>query len=742
MRHKRHLIGLCVTILSAILPLMGQEVDQPRVSTPTTFAIVIDQASYDAARAEVDAYRTLVEEDGLGTYLIRVTDEQPEPIRALLEQLHKRKASPLEGCVLIGDVPVTMIRDAQHLTSAFKMDQERHPWHRSSVPSDRYYDCFGLSFERLEHEDPKRPHLFYYSLRSDGEQQLHPDIYSARIRPCDQEGEKKHELLSRYLRKVVRERRDNGDNTLDHLSMARGHSYNSESKQAWAGEQLALREQLPGVFATTGRFKALDYDDVYPAKPYYLAEVQQPELDVMLFHHHGAPLNQYLNGYREGSTFDISKENIRLYARAKARRLKKDETPDEAIGRVARSLDIPIDWISDTFDPKVMAADSLLNRSLDIYPEEIRPLRPAARLVMLDACFTGSYHLDESISEEYLFSEGTTITVQANSVNVIQDKWPDEMLGLLAGGVRVGSWHQQVMYLETHLLGDPTFHFHPDSKSLPKDLSSQIVLKSADATYWLHQLRSPSVDLQALALRMLYEMKYADLPTLLLETYKSSESMIVRAEAVKLLSRIGGVPLTEALKISPQDSYELIQRMSIELIGKNGSDRLIPVLVRSMLEDPHSKRVSFKQAGAIKLMDSEKLRAELDQVVEEHPFYPSELIESLRRSIDGAEKSRDSFRKSLLDPERSDKAEKDRIFVIRGCRNAPDAALYPALLEIASDSSHIRDTRLAAIEALGWYHFSYKASEIASKLHPLLKDALPEIRKEAEKSIRRLSVGW
>jgi len=37
-----------------------------------------------------------------------------------------------------------MIRDAQFLTSAFKMDQKR-PWQQSSIPSDRYYDDFDFA---------------------------------------------------------------------------------------------------------------------------------------------------------------------------------------------------------------------------------------------------------------------------------------------------------------------------------------------------------------------------------------------------------------------------------------------------------------------------------------------------------------------------------------------------------------------------------------------------------------------
>ena len=69
---------------------------------------------------------------------------------------------PLGGVDLVGDVPVPMIRDAQFLTAAFKMDQER-TWQQSSITSDRYYDDFDLQFDFLK-QDSLQHLFFYYSL--------------------------------------------------------------------------------------------------------------------------------------------------------------------------------------------------------------------------------------------------------------------------------------------------------------------------------------------------------------------------------------------------------------------------------------------------------------------------------------------------------------------------------------------------------------------------------------------------
>ena len=120
---KRILSAICLLLTTAALS--AQTIVKPGVKTPTTFAIVIDKVSYEKARAAVDAYKQSIEADGLGTWLLIDDWRSPEPIRQLLQQYHADKKAPLEGCVLVGDIPIPMIRDGQYLTSAFKMNQKR-----------------------------------------------------------------------------------------------------------------------------------------------------------------------------------------------------------------------------------------------------------------------------------------------------------------------------------------------------------------------------------------------------------------------------------------------------------------------------------------------------------------------------------------------------------------------------------------------------------------------------------------
>lgn len=61
-----------------------------------------------------------------------------------------------------------------------------------------------------------------------------------------------------------------------------------------------------------------------------------------------------------------------------------------------------------------------------------------------------------------------------------------------------------------------------------------------------------------------------------------------------------------------------------------------------------------------------------------------------------------------------------------------------ALLQIATDTGEHPEVRLVAIEALGWYNFSYRKAELIQHLRPLTEDTNPSIAHEAEKTIQRL----
>ncbi|MDD4760549.1 MAG: HEAT repeat domain-containing protein, partial [Bacteroidaceae bacterium] len=275
------------------------------------FAIVIDPESYQQAKQEVDAYAKTVEQmHNLHVYIIKDRWNVPDSIREELKRLHYQKKDPIVGCVLIGDIPVAMIRDGQHMTSAFKMDQ-KSPRKESSVPSDRYYDDFGLRFKYLD-KDNDAPY-FYYSVTAESQQILRPDIYSGRIRPTDTGGVSRYQKLRDYLKKLVIEKQKNRQ--LHKMFYFSGHGYISDSRVARIDEKAAWFEHFPWLKNSTNAIGYMDHSDQYPVKERLMNELMRTDLDVAVLHHHGYWDTEYLNNIAPIATVAQAKEFIRKSCR-------------------------------------------------------------------------------------------------------------------------------------------------------------------------------------------------------------------------------------------------------------------------------------------------------------------------------------------------------------------------------------------------------------------------------------------
>lgn len=699
------------------------------------FAIVIDSASYRQAENEVKRYAQSIEADGLKTYLIIDRWYNPDSIRQELKRLYQAKKNPIEGAVLIGDIPIVMVRDAQHLTSAFKMNQKRD-WQQSSIASDRFYDDFDLSFDFLK-QDSLKPLFFYYSLRPDSKQSIHSDIYTARIKPLEKGKKEKYAQLRDYLAKVVDIKTREKNNVIDNLTVARGHGYNSESQVAWSGEHLALKEQFPSLFNPGSYVKFMDFDSYWPMKPYWMNEVLRPDLDIMLFHHHGSNDTQYVNGYKSGSDTNTSIENIKLYLRSKiSTAVKRGKDKEETIEHYANLLGVPRAWCEEAFDPALLEKDSLLNTTLDITVGDILDISPNARFVMFDACHNGSFYEEEYIAGAYLFNDGKTVVTQGNTVNTIQDKWPDEFLGLLDHGLRIGHWGKYTHFLETHILGDPTFRFAPSTPG-NFDINAALTTHRNDIRFWKKALDNPHADIQAMALRMLYENNYTGISKLLRNNYFNSTSMIVRLQSLMLLSQLGNDDFVEVLAAAATDSYELTKRYAFEFIAKNGSEELLPVVARAILNDNTSKRINFKISSGLRMMDLDKLEAELVKQSEQLPLYSRDVLDNTLRSIRSTHQGKQNDIPTILD--QSISANK-RATEISRFRNHPVSDEADILLTLLADRSDDPDLRKAAAEALGWFNYSYRKDYIIGQLQQLISSEENDtVLSEIKKSINRLS---
>lgn len=699
------------------------------------FAIVIDSASYQHAENEVKRYAESIEADGLKTYIVIDRWFHPDSIKQELKRLYHVKTNPIEGAVFIGDIPIVMVRDAQHLTSAFKMNQKRD-WQQSSVASDRFYDDFDLSFDFLR-QDSLKPLFFYYSLRADSKQTIRSDIYTARIKPLEKGKKDKYAQLRDYLTKVVEIKTNEKNNIIDNLTVARGYGYNSESKTAWAGEQLALKEQFPTLFNLGSYVKFMDFDSYWPMKPYWMNEILRPDLDIMLFHHHGSNDRQYVNGYKSGSDTNTSIENIKIYLRSKvSSAVKKGKDKEETIAYYTNLLDVPRAWCEEAFDPALIEKDSMMNLSLEISVEDILNISPNARFVMFDACFNGSFYEDEYIAGAYLFNDGQTVVTQANTVNTIQDKWPDKFLGLLDHGLRIGQWGKYTHFLETHILGDPTFRFAKNSAG-DFDINDALTTHRNDNRFWRKALASPDVDIQAMALQMLYENNDPGISDLLRKSYFESSDMIVRLQSLILLSRLNNDAFVEVLAAAATDSYELTKRYAFDFIGKNGSEELLPAVARAILNDNTSKRINFKISSAYRMLNLDKLEAELLNQSENRPLYAREMLDNTLKSIRSANQSKKRDIPSISDKSIS---VSKRASEISRFRNHPASDEADILLSVLADRTDDTELRTAAAEALGWYNYSYRKEYIIGQLQQLVSAEPNEtVLSEIKKSINRLS---
>ena len=709
---------------------MAQTIVKPSVRTKTTFAIVTDSKSYEEAKHEIDAYRASVEQEGLGTYLVIDDWKTPQPIREVLKQLHADKKAPLEGCALVGDIPVPMIRDAQHLCSAFKMNQTM-AWQRSSVPSDRYYDDFGLEFDYIK-QDSLNTDYHYLSLRADSRQYLSPDIYSGRIRPLRAEGMDKYQLLRDYLKKVVAEKQKS--NILDQLTMARGHGYNSEDPLAWSGEQIALREQMPQLFLPGNTVKFYDFVFQFPAKNIYLNEVQRDDLDVLLFHHHGADDAQYINGYEYANNVESNIESVKRFLRSKLPGRARKIGKEKAIAEYAQRYNVPASWCEEAFDAQKQQADSIYNYSMDIHLEEVHRLRPNARFILFDACFNGSFHLDDYQAGAYIFNPGKTIATLACSVNSIQDKWPNEFLGLMATGMRIGHFTRLTCFLENHLIGDPTLRFTP-TVDAGFDINHALTLKTRDIAFWKKQLASPLADLQALALRELSDADYKEMVSLLEESYFTSPSFMVRLEALRLLVLNHPTRSIKVMKAALNDSYELIRRYAAEYVEKNGSPELLSEWIAGYVQRSHEKRFRFKVTGGLDAFPSADTRAELEKQADRLTLFDRSHIDALLKQLPRNEQGMERDIETITHPEsKASHVRRDlRIF-----RNHPVGGKpLEMIINFVKDESRPSDLRLVAAEVLGWYNLYHDKASIVSALQNIQTDDRA-LMNEIRKSIARL----
>ena len=729
-----------IIYLAFLLPLVGNAqttVLKPSVKQPTAFAIITDNRTYANTKEAMHQYKAAVEGDGLATYLISGDWQNPDQVKQEIIKIYQECPS-LEGLVLVGDVPVALVRNAQHMTTAFKMNEKTFPWDQSSVPTDRFYDDLHLKFEFIKRDSVNHQH-FYYKLTEDSPQQLSPTFYSARIKYPEKKGGDKYAAIAAYLRKAAAAKADK-NNQLDQVFSFNGGSYNSDCLMVWMDDEKAYKENFPLAFGRQMGFKHWNFRMRHPMKYKLFSELQRKDLDLFMFHEHGMPTGQLINDELACTDFANRYKMLKstLYNAVMGHAAKRDK--DTVRIQMQEKRHVNEVFFKDLDNPEFWENDSIHYADERIVTEDLmkRNLSTNPKMIMFDACYNGSFHEDDYIAGQYIFNDGLTLVAQGNTRNVLQDRWTIEMIGLLSHGVRVGQYNKLIASLEGHLLGDPTLRFAPIEANT---LSADMTVRKNDKAYWTNLLESPYADVQSLAMRMLADADTRkELSPLFLKKYQESGFNTVRMEAIKLLSRYQDANFIEALREGLNDAYEMVARQSAIYAGFVGDDSLLPVIVASLVDCNERLRVQMSANKALGLYPKEKVEKAVDD------FYPkadrlnkaeekARLLRSLERMFVQEEKTH----RILMDATAS---EKERISAIRIVRNYTYHFRVDDYLNLLRDAGNPVEVRVVMAEALGWFNNSVQRPHILEEMKAMQQsNGLPEeLKAEIGQTIKRLSL--
>jgi hypothetical protein len=723
------LLTICVLLC---IPLGAQQYVfmEPSAPAQKSFAIIADSATFANCRESILSYRDAVRKQGYAVYVMARQWPDPESVKSQLKDLYKNHG--LAGAVFVGNVPVAMVRRAQHLTSAFKMDQTQ-PMFDSSIPSDRFYDDFDLVFDYVGKDDV-HPGFFYYNLSGLSPQYISCDIFTGRIRPY-LKGKEGYAQLRAYFAKLVAIKSE--ENPLDKVVSYTGHGSFSNSLAAWKDETITLKEQMPEAFKTADGARFYLFP-MYPYMKYTIAnELQRTDLDLMLFHEHGTPDRQWMCGEPPADDEDAYLESGKRQARGVCRRNLQygAKSQEEAMAKVMKQYGIDSSWVAGAFDPKVMEQDSLMDLRTGIVLSDVSIINPNSLVTIFDACYNGDFREQDFIADRYIFSEGRSVVGIGNSVNVLQDKSSADLMGMLEYGYTVGEWMQMTNILESHVIGDPTFRFSYGGTAAHPDIDGGSIES------WLGYASegNPS-ELRSLALYKLYELGYNGLSDFLMKTFKSSDSYMLRLQCLHLSAHYADGNYVEMLKLASDDPYEFIRRKAAFYMGKVGDESFLPYLGSMWVNDYMSERVAFNIGFSAGHFRDSLLQKAVCSAIDDAPYiFDKESYKATARRTLGIDISMSYESLEAL----HDKAMKprSRAMMISNLRNNPYPWMAADVLKVAADTTESIDFRIQAAEVLGWFCRCKDRAMLLDGCKKILEEPSldPALKDELNKTVNRLN---
>ena len=712
-------------LLCGTMALQAQTYVKPAMKVKeTSFAVITDKGTYKACEADLKAYQETLGQEGLPTFIVYNDWKKPEDVKKVIDKLYKK--NNLEGVVFIGDVPVAMIRKAQHMTTAFKMDETEYPFIDSSVPSDRFYDDFDLKFDFLKKDSVEN--FFYYNLAIESPQKIQCEIYSARIKAINN-GEDAYTQISRYLKKAIAEHKSG--NKLDQFFSYTGDGSYSNSMVAWTPEAFTIREQMPKVFDREGRARFIRYEfSPYP-KDDVINMLKREDLDLSIFHEHGVPDRMYLSGSPATQSWTDHMDEMKYYWRNQARRYENRPKDFKAMmERMQNKYGLDSTWIAGWNDPKVIEEDSLRDLRTGIILPEVTQIKPNSRMVIFDACYNGDFREKDFIAGRFIMAEGKCVATFANSVNVLQDKMANELLGLLGMGVRIGQWAKLTNILESHIIGDPTFRF----KSINEVDANALMIAPYNEAKMLELMNSPYADVQNLALHRLYRNKYAGISDLLKKTYETSPYMMTRFTCLALLEKLNDKNFQDVLLLSINDSYEFIRRTTVRMMQHVGLSEYVYPQIKSYVNDNLSKRVAFNVELGLNVFEKEAVDAAIEKVFAETHIFLNK--DKMRATLEKCNKNR-SMQKDIANKEES---ERWRLMYCNNLKNYMAHPYVDGFVKVITDDSESDKLRIRLLQSLAWFTHSYRKAEIIKACDQLRnnKNLSKELREEANRTYFRL----
>lgn len=666
--------------------------EPPTIAGLNSFAIFVDSTTFVNTGSWLLKYRKSIENDGLPTYIIIANWKYPEQIKEVILDLYRQKKHKLEGIVLIGEIPIIMLLDAQYLTSAFRTDPNNPDIFKTAVPTDRFYDDFDLKCEFVQ-QDSANSLLHYYRLNSDSVRKLDKEIYCARIQiPSDTE--KNYKILTNYFKKIVRIKSAPRD-VLDNITTFTGFNYMSGSHTAFLDEMITLREIFNLQKITNSRLQSIDYRSLPNLKQQLFRYLSIPASDLFLMHSHGNEANQYI--------------------------LEKESGPIMAEDNSAMQNQSP----SDNSDETTITINDIGKRNIH------------SEVVLLDVCYNGAFQYTRNMAHAYLFSPGEVVVVMANSVNVRQDIALVENLGVLAFGARIGQWHQLECYLESHLFGDPTFRFASQVPEEP-DCYPPYNRAACDPGKLKKICKeSPWPYLRASALEALHQIKSEDFKEYLDAGFKDPAN-IVRLKSWFLLAEQRDLDFISRLPDGLNDSYELIRRNCVIWMGEIGSNSFVQHLARVAVQDP-SERVLFNALTALKLIGTQEARTALKWILSELTNYDDgKFLQQVRANLF----TMTQWLPNEIFPPLTKGTEEEKIKHIQLFRANRHLIALPILLFLYENDKSVA-VRTAAAEVMGWYVFYEKRKIILESFEKVLQNADLDLKLRAatELSRQRLVAG-